>query len=98
MALCLDFVFWFVLFGFIFLYTLSGKKALDAKKRSTGDALSMREDEMAMTKSRRKAKEVANQTFTDLVKASIKGSKRENMQSQDMLRAEMQNAYKHGEV
>lgn len=76
---------------------VTGKKALDAQKRFSGDALSVREDELEMNKNKRKATEEANRKYTDLVKASIKGTKRKEMQSQEMLRAEMQNAYKHGE-
>lgn len=74
----------------------AGKKAQEAKRRATGDSLTMKEDEMEMNVKRRKAKEAANQKYDNLVKASIKGAKRENMQSQDMLRAEMQMAYKQG--
>lgn len=73
-----------------------GKKASEAKRRASGDALSMREDEMEMNLKKRRAREAANAKFDNLVKKSITDSKRENMQSQDLLRAKMQNAYKHG--
>lgn len=97
----LFFVFFdFVTFIFYFLFLpapfVTGKKALDAQKRFSGDALSVREDELEMNKNKRKVTEAANRKYTDLVKASIKGTKRQEMQSQEMLRAEMQNAYKHG--
>lgn len=74
----------------------SGKKAQDAKRRAAGDSLSMREDEMEVALKKRKARDAANQKYDSLVKASIKGTKRENMQSQELLRMEMQMAYKHG--
>ncbi|CAN0363199.1 unnamed protein product [Ectocarpus sp. 12 AP-2014] len=74
------------------------KKASEAKRRASGDALSMREDEMEMNLKKRRAREAANAKFDNLVKASITGSKRENMQSQDLLRAKMQNAYKQGDM
>lgn len=73
-----------------------GKKASEAKRRASGDALSMREDEMAMNLKKRRAREEANAKFDSLVKKSITDSKRESMQSQDLLRAKMQNAYKQG--
>ncbi|CAM9975089.1 unnamed protein product, partial [Hapterophycus canaliculatus] len=75
-----------------------GKKANEAKRRASGDALSMKEDEMEMNLKKRRAREAANAKYDNLVKASIKGAKRENMQSQELLRAKMQNAYKHGDM
>lgn len=51
---------------------------------------------MEMNLKKRKAREAANAKYDNLVKASIRGSKRESMQNQDLLRAEMQNAYKTG--
>ncbi|CAM9478077.1 unnamed protein product, partial [Laminaria digitata] len=74
------------------------KKAQEAKRRAAGDSLSMREDEMEVNLKKRRAREAANQKYDSLVKASIKGTKRENMQSQELLRMEMQMAYKHGDM
>lgn len=74
----------------------SGKKAQEAKRRAAGDSLSMREDEMEVALKKRRARAAANEKYDNLVKASIKGTKRENMQSQELLRMEMQMAYKHG--
>lgn len=49
-----------------------------------------------MNMKKRQARAAANAKYDNLVKASIKGAKRESMQSQELLRAEMQNAYKTG--
>ncbi|CAM9712726.1 unnamed protein product [Discosporangium mesarthrocarpum] len=73
------------------------KKAKEAKKRVKGDAAALREDELEVQRARQRKKELANQKFDRLVKASITGAKRESMRSQDLLRAEMQMAYKQGE-
>lgn len=51
---------------------------------------------MEVALKKRRARDAANQKYDSLVKASIKGAKRENMQSQELLRMEMQMAYKHG--
>ncbi|CAM9367408.1 unnamed protein product, partial [Choristocarpus tenellus] len=74
------------------------KKAKEARKRTTGDSEALRQDEMEVQRNRIKKKELANQEFDRLVKASITGKKRESMQSQDLLRAEMQMAYKQGDM
>ena len=78
-----------------FYYT--GKKAREMKKRAAGDAQTIKEDEMDMKIKRLKAKEEFNKKYDSIIKASIKGDKRETMQSQDMLKAQMQVAYKQGE-
>lgn len=67
------------------------------KKRAAGDSQTIKEDEMDMKIKRLKAKEEFNKKYDNIIKASIKGDKRENMQSQDMLKAQMQVAYKQGE-
>ena len=51
---------------------------------------------MEVALKKRQARDAANKKYDSLVKASIKGTKRENMQSQELLRMEMQMAYKHG--
>lgn len=75
-----------------------GKKLRDAKKRASGDALSMKEDEMDMRMKKRRAKEAADQKYDNLIKSSITGKKMADMRSQELLRAEMQYAYKQGET
>ncbi|CAN0461985.1 unnamed protein product [Ascophyllum nodosum] len=56
----------------------------------------MKEDEIAMKQKRLKAKEESNKKFDNLIKKSITGDKLESMKSQDLLRAQMQLAYKRG--
>ena len=56
----------------------------------------MKEDEIAMKQKRLKAKEESNKKFDNLIKKSITGDKLESMKSQDLLRAQMQLAYKQG--
>lgn len=52
---------------------------------------------MELIRTRRLAKEAANKKYDDLIKKSIVGEKRDKIISQDLLRAEMQMAYKQGE-
>lgn len=75
----------------------AGKKSREAKRRLVGDALTVKEDELEVNNRRRVAKAAADKKYNDLIKSSmLRGDKREKIISQDLLRAEMQMAYKRG--